>query len=448
MENVIDMRKERAGLIREARAILDKAEAEKRDLTEEEDRRWRQLNNEIDMLSTEADKKEAEIWEKRREGEPGAPYAPATVGSPHNTGGSYTKSRTRMALDDWGREIPLLTHEERMADHVQGGPLPVGVRADEVTTGKIVRGMLTGWTGLEREHRALMGSEDPQGGYLLPGPLSARFLDQARARMVLSQAGAVTVPVDADSLKIPKLLADPTPQWRGELEEITESDPTFGAVVLKPRTVAILTLVSYEVWEDAAGLGAAVENAMSQALALAIDKAGLLGGGSGNEAEPVGIYYTDGIGTVEMGTNGAVPTDYSKFLDAIEKIEDANGNPATVIYNPRTKRTLAGLVTGIADDKTPLTPPTDFVALRKLITTSIPNDLAWGSDKASSTAFLGGFENVYMGMRERVRIDVSPHGSGVFNKLGLWVRAFARVDFAIVRPAQLVRITGIKKGAS
>ena len=446
MYEVIEMRQKRAALIREARALLDKAEAEKRDLTEEENRHWQQLNNEIDLLGTEADKKAAEIWAERREGEansvPAAGYFPGA----YSSGGS-NRQTTRMALDDRGREIPLLTHEQRMADHV-GGLLPDGIRADEVTTGKIVRGLLTGWSGLDKEHRALVGAEDPQGGYLLPDPLSARFLDLARSRMVLSRAGAVTVPVDSDSLKIPKLLADPTPYWRGELEEITESEPTFGAVVLKPKTVAILTLVSHEVWEDAAGLGAAVEQAMGQALALEIDRAGLLGGGSGNESEPKGIYYTDGINTVEMDTNGAVPTNYGKFLDAIEKIEDANGEAATVIYNPRTKRTLAGLVTGIDNDLTPLKPPADFEALRKLVTTVIKNNLAWGSDDASSAAFVGGFETVYMGMRSQVRIDVSPHGAGVFNKLGLWVRAFARVDFAITRPAQLVRITGIKKEAS
>lgn len=442
MNRVIDMRKKRAGLIHDARALLDNAEEEKRSLTAEEREQYDRIDGEIDRLEIEADRLERQIQRERALGEPGAPI----IGGSGPIGD--LASRTRMALDDRGREIPLLTHEQRMADYVQDGILPEGMRADEVTTGRIVRGMLTGWAGLEREHRALQGSEDPQGGYLLPGPLSARFLDQARARMVLSQAGAVTVPVDADSLKIPKLLADPTPYWRGELEEITESDPTFGAVVLKPRTVAILTLVSHEVWEDAAGLGAAVEGAMSQALALEIDRAGLLGGGSGNESEPKGIYYTDGVNTVEMDTDGAVPAGYGKFLDAIEKIEDANGNPSTIIFNPRTKRTLAGLVTGIADDKTPLTPPADFTALRRLITTSIPSDLTWGSDDASSAAFVGGFENVYMGMRQRVRIDVSPHGSGVFNRLGLWVRAFARVDFAIVRPAQLVRITGIKKGAS
>ena len=56
-------------------------------------------------------------------------------------------------------------------------------------------------------------------------------------------------PVESDSLRIVKLLADPVPYWRGELEPITESQPTFGSVTLRPKTSAILTLVSHEVWK-------------------------------------------------------------------------------------------------------------------------------------------------------------------------------------------------------
>lgn len=435
-EKIIVMKRYRAALLKEARGILSEAQLEKRDLTTAEEKRYNALDKEIDEVGLLHDVAEAKLAEERKAGEEGAPLA---------SGRPYPQAGGNSALDDRGRVIPLLTHEQRMSDHVKE-QAPEELRAGEATTGRIIRGMLTGWQGLDAERRALVGYEDPKGGYLLPSPLSARFIDLARSKMVLSRAGAVTVPVDSDSLKIPKLLADPTPYWRGELQEIAQSDPTFGAVILKPKTVAILTLVSYEVWEDAAGLGRAVEDALSAALALEIDRVGLLGGGEGNANEPTGIYYTDGIGTVEMGTNGDTPTDYSKFLDAIEKIEDANGDPATLIYNPSTKRTLAGLTTGISGDNTPLKAPADVEALRRMVTTAIPNDLAWGSGTDCTAAFLGGFPNVYMGMRQQVRIDVSHEAGDAFGKLGLYVRAFARVDFAIIRPAQLVRIVGITKG--
>ena len=438
MQRLLAMKQYKAGLLKEARGILAGAQLEKRDLTTAEEKQYNLLNHEIDELGLLIETNEARIMEERRKGE-------NDVYDIGGGSGGGQRQAIRMALDDRGREIPLLTHEQRMAEFTKE-PLPEGIRADETLTGRIVRGIVTGWDGLDNERRALVGAEDPQGGFLLPAPLSARFIDLARARMVLSQAGAVTVPVESDSLRIVKLLADPVPYWRGELEPITESQPTFGSVTLRPKTVAILTLVSHEVWEDAAGLGRAVEDAMSAALALEFDRVGLMGGGEGNEHEPTGVYYTDGINTVAMDTNGAAPTDYGKFLDAIQDIEDANGSPAVVIYNPRTKRTLAGLTTGISGDKTPLKAPADFERLRQIVTTSIPNNLEWGSGEECSAAFVGGFPNVFMGLRDRIRIDVSGQAGDAFSKLGLWVRAFARVDFAVVRPQHLTRIVGIKKG--
>ena len=428
----IEKQQLRAQKIKDARAMLDKAEMEKRDLETQEARKYDALNHEIDELNREIDTLHAEVEAERNSGDIGDKL-------PGNCGPG-----NEVPLSGDGQEIRFLKHDERMADHVKG-QLPDNMKPSTATTGRMIKGMLSGWEGLEKERRALVGSEDPQGGYMLPGPLSTRFIDLARARMALSQAGAITVPVEADSLKIPKLTADPQAYWRGELDDITESDPTFGAVMLQPKTVAILTLVSHEVWEDAAGLGQAVEDAMSRALAVEIDRVGMFGGGDGNANEPTGIYYTDGITTVEMDTNGAIPDDYDKFLDCIQKIEEANGNPGVAIYSPRTKRKLAGLVTGITSDKTKLEPPQDFKDLRKLVTTAVPDDLTWGSaTDECSAALMGGFNNVFMGMRNQVRIDVSPHGTGVFNKLGLWVRAFARVDFAVIRPAQLARLTGIK----
>lgn len=423
MVNIENLKAKMVNASDRAKGVAAIAENENRALTKDEEREIKNLYNEVRSLQAEIKAEEEKQSEQM---------------------GKATSGNVKRTLDDKGKEIPLLKHDQRMSD-VVGGSMQGDIEPSVATTGKLIRGMLTGWEGLDNERRALVGAEDPQGGYMLPSPLSTRFIDLARAKMALSQAGAITVPVEADSLKIPKLLSDPTPYWRGELDDITESDPTFGAVMLKPKTVAILTLVSHEVWEDAAGLGQAVEDAMSSALAVEIDRVGMFGGGEGNTNEPVGVYHTDGINTVEMDTNGAIPGDYDKFLDCIQKIEEANANPNVAIYSPRTKRKLAGLVTGISSDKTKLEPPQDYKDLRKLITTAVPNDLTWGSaTDECSAALLGGFNNVYMGMRNQVRIDVSPHGTGVFNKLGLWVRAFARVDFAVIRPAQLARLTGIK----
>ena len=341
-------------------------------------------------------------------------------------------------------EIRFLSHEDKYSDVVSGG-MPDGLGLSDINSGRMIRGMVTGnWKGAEAEQRALMGQEDPAGGYWLPGGLANRYIDLARANMVTSSAGAITIPVETDSLTVPKVTADPQVYWRGELEEITEGDPVFGAVKLQPKVCACLIKISEELYQDGQGVGDAVQEVMTRAIGNELDRVVLMGGGSGNASEPVGVYHTAGVNENEMGTDGADLTDYDPFLEGIESIENANGTASAVIFSPRTKADLSTLVTGITSDLTKLSPPEDFKNLRKYVTTAIPNDLTWGScGGVSSAAFMGGFSNVWIGLRNQVRIDVSPHGNDVFNRMGLWIRAYIRADVAIVRPNQLVRITGI-----
>jgi HK97 family phage major capsid protein len=339
-------------------------------------------------------------------------------------------------------ELRSLAHNDRLADVCQWA-LPDGLDRREVSVGRIVRAALRGsWEGAEAERRALVGSDSTLGGYLLPEPLSAMFLDLARARMVTSAAGARTIPVEADSLKVGKLATDPTVVWRGELEEITESDPTFEAIVLMPKVCAALVRISEELIQDGAGVGEAVENALQGALAVELDRAALFGSGAGSE--PLGLFNVAGVNEVDMGAAaGAALTNYDPFIDAIQAVEDANGVVNAVIYAPRTKAELGKLKTGISGDQTTLKPPEEFSGLKRFATTSVPVDQTHGTASDASTALAGGFDNLWLGMRSQVRVDVSREAKDVFQRLGVLVRVFARMDVAVVRPTHLTKITGI-----
>ena len=432
MKNIPKLKREIRDKINKARDLHETSKKEQRDFTSSEKLEYETLMADIDDLKGELRKAEREHEEIT-----GEPYVDGVVVGRRAYGTSEPATSSG--------EIKMLRHGESFAEAVGANDLPDGIRADELSTGRMIRGLVKGdWKGAEAEQRAMQGQESPAGGYFLPGGLSSRLIDLARANQVTSQAGAITIPVETDSLTVPKVLADPSVQWRGELEAITESDPTFGSVVLTPKVCAVLVKISQELYEDGVGVGDAVERVLAQALATEKDRVVLMGGGAGNTNEPVGVYHTDGVNVLEMGTDGADLTNYNPFVNAIEAVENANAIPGSVIKNPRTKADLATLVTGIASDETKLTPPEDYKNLRRLVTTSIPNNLEWGSSGAvCSAAFVGGFSSVWVGVRNQVRIDVSPHGTGVFNEMGLWVRAFIRVDVAVVRPAELAVITGI-----
>ena len=55
---IIEMRQERAKLVKEAREILDLQEVEKRDLSAEEEQRYDRLMEEVDKLGTNIEREE------------------------------------------------------------------------------------------------------------------------------------------------------------------------------------------------------------------------------------------------------------------------------------------------------------------------------------------------------------------------------------------------------
>ena len=131
----------------------------------------------------------------------------------------------------------------------------------------------------------------------------------------------------------------PDGRLEGENAAATATDVTFDAVTFNSKTLIALAKMSVELFEDAVNGPEEIENAIAQALAVELDRAALLGSGAG--AEPAGIYFQSGIQIIQAGgANGAALTNYDKFVDLIEAIENVNGRPNAVVYAPRTKATL------------------------------------------------------------------------------------------------------------
>lgn len=333
-------------------------------------------------------------------------------------------------------EVRALLPEQRMAEHIRhdGPPLSLG---------RMVRAMVTGnWEGADAERRAMGENTGSIGGLFVPASLSANVIDIARNKSVVVPAGALTIPMDTAEMTVVKVLTDPTPHWRRESQPITESGQTFAPIRLRAMTLGCICRVSLELLEDAPRFSQTVENAMGAALALELDRVGLFGSGTD---EPRGLANTDGVNLVSMGTNGGTPDDYDEFLDAIAAIENANGTAGAVVYSPRTKRTLAGLKTGLSGDKTPLVPPADFTALKRLVSNQIPNNLTQGSATTTSQAIVGDFSQMAIALRTGLTIEATrTGGTGTFSQMEALIRGYIRADVAVFRPSHFTKIVGIK----
>jgi len=338
------------------------------------------------------------------------------------------------AIDQQNNRVPILTKGMRLSDlpqFKQEGDEPLSLT-------KTVKGLVTGsWKGAERERKAMSEGTGSLGGFFVSEQISAQVLDLARAASVCFKAGALTVPMESAELTVVKISADPTAFWRGENQEITESDATFEPIHLKALALGCLVRVSVELLEDAQTFSNTLESAMGKALALELDRAGLLGTGSG---EPRGIYSHPDINSRSLGTNGGV-LRYSDFSYAVQDILTANGTPNAVIYSPRTWAQIDRWIDGMGN---PLQQPESYRALEKFTTTKISDAMEQGSSEEASMAIIGDFRQLMFGTRTQLILEASrTGGDSTFAKMQALIRGYLRADVAVLRPNHFSRIVGI-----
>jgi HK97 family phage major capsid protein len=420
-ESPNEMRRARAQLVEQGRALLNKATAEKRSLTTAE-------SDEFDRLEAEitASGKTIEALERQKAYE-------LEMASPIPMPGTSTD-------DDRGRNpngLRLLRPEERVADVVKatrrGG-------LEELSLDKFLFGVTTGrWDGAPLEQRAMVEGTLAEGGYTVPTPLSAEIIDAIRNQAVCIRAGARTVVMPSQTLGYARVTGDVGAAWKAELANVAAQDMAFDKVLLDAKVIAARVELSVELSEDSQGLTETVKRALAETFAAKLDYACLAG--SGTAPEPRGIINTTGVQEIDLGTNGDQLDSFDPFSQAVEKIANYNGAANAVVYSPRTAGSIDRLKEAATNN--PLTPPASFAALSKFSTNQIPNTLTHGSATNASLAIVGQFDQLLIGTRADFRVEVSREADGAWGQLGISIRCYARMDCAVLRPTLFTVVSGI-----
>ena len=138
----------------------------------------------------------------------------------------------------------------------------------DLNLAKLLRGMATGrWDSADLEQRAMAEGTQGAGGAIVPTPLSAELIDLARNQTRVIQAGARTVPMDSQTLKIARVATDPTASWKVENATAGESSPTVDSILLTAQLLAVYLRVSIELVEDAPNTGDIVRHIIAAAIA-------------------------------------------------------------------------------------------------------------------------------------------------------------------------------------
>jgi HK97 family phage major capsid protein len=270
MKKILEMKAKREDARLKAMAVLNKAEAEDRFLSEEEQK--------------DIDKYEEEIraWDE-----------------------SIGRAEKLLAIEPEDRSsekpevkpIPAKDNEKRFASF--GEQLMAAYRA-AMPGGKVDERLST------RAASGLNETTPSDGGFLVQQDFVTELLKRTYETGILaSKVKKIPISTNANGMKINAIDEDSRANgsrwggvqtyWEGEADEITASKPKFRQMELSLKKLTGLCYATDELLQDAAALEAVIRQAFAEEFGFKIDDAILSGSGEG---EPLGILNSGAIVTV------------------------------------------------------------------------------------------------------------------------------------------------------
>lgn len=170
------------------------------------------------------------------------------------------------------------------------------------------------------QYRAMAGNSNPAGGYLVPVEFSNAIID-LRDSYGVARQNAHNEPMASDVKVISKVLSGVTAYWLTDNDEITASDPAFGQVELVARKLAALTKFSSELDEDSTiSIAEQLSKEFAKALARSEDDAFFNGDGTSTYGSVTGLATKLAAATASIYTCASTHTAFSTMT-----LADFNG---------------------------------------------------------------------------------------------------------------------------
>lgn len=251
------------------------------------------------------------------------------------------------------------------------------------------------------------------------------FIEPFRNKLLARQLGARVLTGLQGDVSIPAYGSGVSSGWVAENGALTPSGMTFGSKTLTPKHVGSLAEMSRQlIQQSSPGIEQLLRDDMAFALAQAIDSAMIKGGGAN---EPTGILSTVGIQTASLST-----LNYANLLGMLKLAEMANSESAAWLTSPQVMAKLRGTLKSASSGAQYLTEGGLLADLPIVSTKQVPLNTATGQ------LILGDFSQVMLGIWSELDILVNPYDSVAYARGGVLVRAMATCDIAIRHPESFV----------
>lgn len=402
--NLAAIRESRAAKIKEARALVDAAQAQNRQLSEQETKAF----DDIKAIITGLDSQEARAQfmddaERRTMGTPVGDKQAESLERQVNVVEVIRAGMEGRALSGAAAEYQAET-ERRTGRKAQGVFVPLRALENRAVNTTASAGQIVG-----TEHR-------PQD-----------YIEPFRNSLLARKLGVRVLSGLMGNVSVPKYGTGNTTGWVAENTALPTGGMTFGNVTLAPKHAGGITEMSRQlIMQSSPDVEALIRADLSALLAQAIDAAIIKGGGTN---EPVGILSTVGIQTASLST-----LSWATICAMVEKLDLSNVDAATSnwLVSAKSKTRLASQVTTTGA-------PGMLMEGGKIanIPAYMTNQLA-NKTSILGRVLLGDFSQVLLGIWSEIDILVNPFDSVAYARGGVLVRAMSTVDIGIRHPEAFV----------
>jgi HK97 family phage major capsid protein len=426
--NLEELRQLRKEIEQRMNAILDKADSEKRDLSQNEERDYKAIMAEFEDVCDQINvfQRASDRGYRGDSRDVVRRYVPQPMDQ-------ESRSKDRLTAKDvegysLTRAIQTLA-ENRPLDGLEGelsremvirsGKAPESPRAFHVPLQAL-------------ETRALSAGAADNGAKTVFTE-EGGFIEILRNRLVTAQLGAEVFTNLRGDISFPKQTAKATAAWKTETGALDEQDQDIGQVLLAPNKVGAFTEYSTQLMHQSSiQVEQFVRRDLSRAIAESIDAAAINGSGSGSE--PTGILNTVGIGAVLGGTNGAAP-DWDHIVDLETSLGDSDADAGRLAYltnsavRGKLKKTFVDSSSNaerVWDNRTPMNPLNGYAAG---VSNLVPRNLDKGTASGICSALIfGNWEDLMIGFwGDSVSLLVNPYSKDTQGLIRITAWSFADI---------------------
>lgn len=278
------------------------------------------------------------------------------------------------------------------------------------------------------------------GGYLTE-TMPARYIDSLRARLVVANMGATLLGDLVGTL--PTISSnDFTAGWLAEAAVGSVTKLAFDPGDLTPHRNFVAGAVTKDLLRQTSmDVEALIRKKLLDAHATLIDEAALTGTGSNNQ--PTGVLNTDGIGSIEMGNNGAALT-WPKIVALETAINNNNANRGKLGYlaNAKVWGELKSIERTSNSGRFLLDDGGRLNGYRVDWTTLVPSNLTKGTGTGLSPLIFGNWEDLWIGSWGGIDLVVDPFVLATSAEIRIVLNAWN--DAKVVEPKSFAAIKDIK----